>query len=590
MMLMKIPGKKREMFVKDIVDDCLSSRGDRVNRGATFSNYALCGTETAAMPALYNKTFAYLDDLESLLYSPVSLRFHIGDQDLPSVLEQAKCRAAASKLRTLARRSDTDIRISEGVFWSLVKGKTIIKQNWKRGGFSPTLIQPENMGVMHENHCKLDEDMEAFVHSMLITPYQFDRLIANNPDREALRKKASKYIRENKLNIAQGAGKQVITGGMYPFQASGGPNPNTSRGIVDWMGGPNPNLSPKVESRFMQLDEVWVWDDAREGWATFQMIGDDMLIWGNYFTANMMAWNPSSLREIPELKNKHPFSEICPNRLDGYFWGRSEILNIAMLQEAINSRLNGINRLLRMQEDPPTHFKGTTGVNQVALARFNKPAGYWSDSNPTADLKKLYPEISGDLFLSLHEYEKMFDEMGGLPPIAKGKGESGVRSGGHADTLIRMFSPRFKDRALLVERGVEEIGALMLDLARTHEDKRLIAWVPQEAAGLEGVKGNPLIVPPAEGLVAVPFAFADLDDDVTLTVDAHSSSPAFSQEAKSLVFDMLKIGAMGPEDVVEHVDVSDPGELEMGILRRKLAAAKQAEQENQMKMMAGGKR
>ena len=37
---------------------------------------------------------------------------------------------------------------------------------------------------------------------------------------------------------------------------------------------------------------------------------------------------------------------------------------------------------------------------------------------------------------------------------------------------------------------------------------------------------------------------------------------------------LLKIGAMGPEDVIEHVDIGDPGELEMGILRRRIAAAK----------------
>ena len=130
----------------------------------------------------------------------------------------------------------------------------------------------------------------------------------------------------------------------------------------------------------------------------------------------------------------------------------------------------------------------------------------------------------------------------------------------------------------------------MLDLARAHVDKRLIAWVPAELAGFEAVKADPLIVPPAEGLVAVPFGFDNLDDDVTVTVDAHSSSPAFSAEAKALVFDLLKVGAMDASDVVEHVDIGDPGELEMGILRRRIAAAKAQQQEQQLKLVHGSKK
>lgn len=585
---MQIPRHKLPAFVRDVVNDCLVSQTDRVNRGAYYRNYALSGSDQPSTPALYNKTYAYLDDLESLLYSPISLRFHIGDPDLPNILEQAKGRAAANKLRNLARRSNTDTTISEAVFWSLVKGKTIIKQSWKRHGFHPTLIQPENMGVMHENHTRLDEDMEAFVHSSLITPFQFYRLIANHPNREALLKKAKRYMTENKngLSPADGAAKQVIVGGLYPFQPTGSNSPNNTRGIVDWMGGPSPNLSPRVQQGFMQLDEAWIWDDDRGGWATFQLIGDDMLIWGDNFIANAMAWNSSSLLEVPELKAKHPFNEICPNRLDGYFWGRSEIVNVCLLQEAINSRINGINHLLRKQEDPSTYFKGSTGVNQLAYSRFQKPGGYFVDG-PQGDAKQIAPEIKADLWASLHEYERMFDEMGGLPPIAKGHGEAGVRSAAHSETLVRMFSPRFKDRALLVERDVEEIGSLMLDLGRAHLDKKLIAWVPQEMAGMEGIKQNPLIIPPADGLVAVPFLLDDLDDDVTLSVDAHSSSPAFSAEAKALVFDLLKIGAMGPEDVVDRVDVGDPGELEMGILRRRIAAAKAQREEQQLKLVQG---
>jgi len=583
---MQIPTRRIESFVRETVGQCLASQTERINRGNLYKNYAMFGAENPSAAAIFNKTFAYLDDLESLLYSPVSLRFHIGDPEMPNVLEESKGRAAASKLRVLARRSDTDTMISEAVFWSLVKGKTFMKQMWQGGGFYPALIQPESMGVMHENHTALDQNMEAFVHSVWITPYQFHRMIARNPDRAVLEKKAKTYIREDKSGMAEsGAQKQIITGGLYPFQAAGSANPNTSRGIVDWLGSPSPTVDSAVAASIMRVDELWAWDDRREDWATFQIIGDDMLVWGKDFTASLFSYNASNPSEpIAQLKGKHPFVDFCPNRLPDYFWGRSEIVNVALLQEAINSRINGTNKLLRMQEDPPKKFIGGSGVNQNALARFNKPGGYWVDG-PQAKVEEMAPTIPEALWGSLHEYERMFDEMGGLPPIAKGHGEAGVRSAGHAETLVRMFSPRFKDRALLVERDVESLGGLMLDLCRVHVDRKLLAWVSKDQAGIEAPEQNPLLVPPAKGLVYVPFLFDDLSDEISLTVDSHSSSPAFSAEAKSMAFDLLKVGGMDTTTLVEHVDAPDPDELQAGIARRQIAAAEAKQEEMKAELL-----
>ncbi len=568
------------------------SQTERVNRGLAFMNYAMFGADNPTNAALYNKTYAYLDDLQSLLYSPVSLRFHIGDDEYPNILNQAKGRAAAAHLRKYARASDTDTMISEAVLWGLIKGKTVLKQTFKRGTFAPTLIQPEGFGVLRENHCKLDEDMEAFTHSMLITPYQFSRLIANHPDRADLERKAKRYIRQEKngLTSADSAMRQVVVGGLYPFQAAGSTTPNNTRGIVDWMGGTSPMLSTPILQSLMQLDEVWVWDDNRRDWVTFQIIGGDMLITGKYMAVNSYAFNPVSKQENPDLKGKHPFHEFSPNPIDNYFWGRSEIINVALLQEAINSRLNGINRLLRRQEDPPTKFIGSSGVNQNSIARLNKPGGWWAETNPNAKVDQMAPTIPPDLWASLHEYERMFDDMGGLPPIARGHGESGVRSGSHADTLVRMFSPRFKDRALLVERDVEGLGGSMLDLAKANVDKKLVAWVSGDQAGPEAdaIK-DPLIVPPFKGAVAIRFAFADLPNDVTLTIDSHSSSPAFSQDATKLAFDLLKVGAFDAEDLIDHTDSPDPEQLIPGVQRRGIARAEAEEKAAAMKVLHGGR-
>ncbi len=573
---MHIPSRNLEKFVREVADQCMISQGDRSTRYEYFRNYYLYGGEDANNSSIYNKTFATVDDLVSLLFSPVHLRFLIDNPDVPNLLEQAKGRAASSKLRNMARQSDTDSRVSECVEWGLVKGKTFLKQTWKRS-FSPEVIQPDVFGVLRENHDKLDQDMEAFTHSMLITPYQFERLIFNHPDKEALRKKAKKYASESRL--ARGGTMQVTTGGLYPFQPAGSTTPTVTRGLVDWMSAPSPMVSPRLEGQLLQLDEVWIWDDKRNDWATFQIVGDDILIMGKYRIFNALNHDPVSMRPFEDLIGHHPFVEFCPNPVDGYFWGRSEIINIALLQEAINSRINGINKLLRKQEEPPKRFIGSSGVNQVALSRFNKPGGYWTDSNPNAKVDEMIPTIPSDLWASLHEYERMFDEMCGLPPIMKGRGEAGVRSAGHASNLLRMASPRFKDRALLVERSVEGLGGLMLNLAKAHEPTRLTAWVDKQAAGLEAAKENPLILSPAPGQAAVNFTFADLDDAMTLRVDAHSSSPAFADEAKADLYDRFKTGAVDAKGIIDHSDVTDPESAIASVERKEIAEAQAHEQE-----------
>ena len=178
----------------------------------------------------------------------------------------------------------------------------------------------------------------------------------------------------------------------------------------------------------------------------------------------------------------------------------------------------------------------------------------------------------------------------GIPPTAKGHGEKGVRSANHAEALVRMFSPRFKDRALLTQRDVESFGSYMLDMGRAHDAKKMVAWVPKESAGAEADEDlGKVMVAPAEGMVPVLFTMDNLPDDLTLTVDSHSSSPAFAQDHKSLVFDLVKIGAMSPADAVEELDVTDPEALQMGITRRDIAKAKAQKEQEQAKLAAHSK-
>jgi hypothetical protein len=50
----------------------------------------------------------------------------------------------------------------------------------------------------------------------------------------------------------------------------------------------------------------------------------------------------------------------------------------------------------------------------------------------------------------------MFEEASGIVNVLQGKGETGVRSSGHASQLARLGSSRARKRALVVEDALEK--------------------------------------------------------------------------------------------------------------------------------------
>jgi hypothetical protein len=586
---MRIPPKDVGGFSKEIYDRCTASRTDRLQRGATFRSIYLSGSETGN-PATFNKTFEFIDNLGSFLYSPVDLRFMIDSYGMSNLKERAKLRAATDEFYRQFRRCGTDTILESAVTWGLVKGKTFIKNSWTSQGFKDVLIQPEMMGVLEENLDSLD-DQDAFCHTTYLTPDKLNRMLRTNPDRNELMRKAMTYsIQGGKYDDPEHENtlRQIIVGGMQPYQVQG--QSNNVRGQVRWLDAPQPQFAAQVYANLIPVHELWIWDDDRANddddldgeYTTIQFIGENLVLRGELTHRNVFADQYEPLnrekKKLPSSHNplagRHPFTEICPNPLDGYFWGRSEIFNIALLQESINSRMDGINRMLRRQEDPPKFFSGVSGIKQAAYSMIKKAGGYLTDSNPNAKATDLYPQLPEGIWESLHELEAMFDKMGGFPDVMQGRGSSGVRSQGHAETLTRNAAPRFKDRALLIERQIEAMGGLKLDMLRAHVPQTITSWVPQKEAGVEGAIPQAIPeAPPVPGLVPVDFTFYDLPDDCKVSVDSHSSSPAFAHETMTLLFDLVKIGAIKPERLIEHLHPPGAGVMIQDIER---AAAEKA--------------
>lgn len=584
---MHIPRKHIGPWCAEIIAECSAGLEDRIQRGALYRNLYLTGDENG-QPATYNKTFSYIDNLASFLFMPVELRYNFKFHGGGNPTQRTMGRSAAAETYEMMTDAGVYSAVSDCVEWSLVKGKTILKLNWEDGSFAPYMIQPEFFGVMRADTADLSSQ-PAFCHTTYYTPSQFASAFRDLPNLgEIMRKIRKNGARGNpdQRPDRNNALKQIVLGGLNPYQAaSNSPAMNSSRGIVNWLGGPQAALDPAVMAQLVRLDELWVKDSVTDDWATFQVVNDVVVTGGevirNAFAdmfdpENPMRRLPDAFRRENPLSYLHPFVDFSPNRLDGNFWGRSEICNVGVLQMQINARLNGINRLLRRQENPPKLYTGSTGITQQKYSSMDKPGAFYVDATPTAKIQNVYPDLPEGLWESLHELEQAFDSMSGLPPVMQGRGESGVRAQGHANTLTRNASPRFKKRALAIERSVAEVGALGLAILRAMDSRTIVSWLKPETENVVAKMqpDDPTLEPPAPGMRQYPFRFAHLPKNVKVTVDSHSSSPIFAQEAKEEIYDLVRIKAITPEEAVEHLHPSGEEEIIADIERREIAQAK----------------
>ena len=561
-MSLHIPKRALGTWCKDIIQQCTASQKLRVQRGAALRNLFLTGDDSGN-PQTYPKTNTYIENLSAYNYSPVELRFSIETYGTEQADEAAMATAASSRLHREIRRGGVDVALDDAVLWSLVKGKAFIKLLWTTAGLEPYIVQPELMGVLREDLSTLDEQ-EAFVHQTFVTLGRFEQIIQGHPDFDSLMRKAASYVQSSDTESPDRANmlKEVILGGLNPFQMPGQTAAPRPQGLVDWLGGPNPLFSPKVLASLIRLDELWVRDADRDGeWTTLQLIADDAVIEGKHLHRNVFA-DPSDVtdkklleksRTDNPLSGKTPFIEFCSNPLHGYFWGISSLSNVALLQASMNARVNGIQGILRRQENPPRVFIASQSINQAAYAKLNKPAGYLTEPSPNAKIETLAPQMPADIWADVEFLERMYDDMGGFTPTVSGRGEKGVRSGAQAETLVRTSSPRFKNRALRIERSVEEVGALVLDIMKARIPDKLAGWVQ---AGDFAPSAAPkawwsiFLGPPSPGAQRVEFYLCDLPEGFKVTVDSHSSSPAFSLEARELAFALFKAGAINAAELI----------------------------------------
>jgi hypothetical protein len=511
-----IPKTKTDLidFCRTKIAECVYSQDDRSQLYQLAQNYYEYGTNSNKA-SLYNRTGVHIDRLGSYLYAPSDVRYAITFDATDGEPWLARASSAAKYLSREYRRADADVLFSHGVRLSLIKGCILLKHNYSEFErcLDPSLVQPEFFGVDRED---LDHiaDQGALCHTQWMGKQQLVDLAKTKAEKDELVEKIEKLASKAKNNPERNKWlHEVIIGGVQPVITSGTPSP--SGGRVSITASPSATLSPKTSAELLRLDELWVVDNDREDYTTLQLIEGEILLEGRYKHRNLTG-----------VKMLQPFSKICATPEPGYFWGNSEVLRVRPLQDMLSERMEDIRRLLKLQVKPPKAFIGFGGITAQKMRAAMAPGGFLQEQSPGAKIENLIPNIPQEAFVEVEKISTMFDEMGGFKPILQGEGEAGVRAGSHARTLLRTASPKLRERALYIERDAEQSAHITMELLQAKEARVFVSEKKEQ------------------------FMLSQLPEDWAVEIDSHSSSPAFSDDARELAFALKTHGAISPEGLI----------------------------------------
>jgi len=544
----KLPARKLGDWARELIDECSTSRERRIEQYKLFKSYFWSGTDYGVQ-ARYNRCGAHCDRLASYLFSPADVRFSIELDQTQDPADQDNVDAAARYLNREFHRCCVDIEVGAGTLWGLVKGATILKTVWGFNGLEPWLIQPEFFAVLREDIADLDRQ-EAFVHTTYMTPSAFKRTLVEHPERQSILEQIEMKNARADLRGAEDPMHQIFAGMIAPVSTTG---VSSGQGQVAIQATPEPILSADVGKRLVRIDELWVQDDERQDWTTIRMI-DDIVVEGRFQRRNLSG-----------VEGQHGFHKLAPNDVDGYFWGASEIQQIYRLQDLLNDQIRDMARIIRLRADPPRVGMGFSDLTLEKYKTLRRPGGWHAESTPGAKIESLAPELPPELFQSIESTLRYFDDIAGFAPIMQGQGETGVRTQSQAQTLTRNASPRMRDRALLLERQVIDIGDFCLKLLQN-----------KQAEVFNSEKGG-------------QFLLSQLPEDYRVTIDSHTSSPAFMEDHRNLAFQLARFGAVDHEELIMLTHPPHEDTLRKRAKERAQAQAKMMQEHPEMFAKGKGK-
>lgn len=533
MRLPEKPKDKIDLALKRI-EDCRVSLGQRVAAYRQYYQWAETGRASGGL-ALANMLYGHLDRLASHLFSPSSLRFAMDFENIYPKDIQEKGAIVARMITREWERHNIDMLFGHGVREALTYGGCLLKQlsgidsegNFKYRG--ARLVMPHQFGVYDESVNELSEQ-ECFVETAWLTSDQVWRRVRNLPDAEKLYKRIiASGNKDNNSSQPTSFMHQVLSTAVLNTSLATMTQPQPG-GIVQLSNDPNfATLGPQVAPELYPMHELWFKDDTRDGgedYTTVQLIEPDIIIAPLFKNTNLFC------------KETIPFQLIQPNFVANYFWGRSELVDLLMLQDWLTTHLDDTKRLVGIQIDKILGFEGLDQISDEVYQQLTRVPGFMGVPQGTT-IKDLTPSFPEQMLPLIQEILGLMDRASGFSNILSGQGEAGVRAGVHADTLQRNASPRLRDRSLLVERQCASAADATLAVFQaknaqatwTHPDK-------EETA----------------------FTLDQLPDDRRISVDSHSGSPVFHDDHTQLIAFGIKSGILGPEDAIddlpfEHKDI-----------------------------------
>jgi hypothetical protein len=343
----------------------------------------------------------------------------------------------------------------------------------------------------------------------------------------------------------------MVVGGVAGPSGEPGVKPEAA-GIVNVFPVPTPWRPNRKISRTVKLCELWIKDRERDGdYSTLQYLygHEPIIIFGENERVNLSG-----------VPGKSSFVKVQAQNTPGYFWGRSIISDIQMLQDLLNKRLRDIKVMWDRNVNAPQALSGFTNVSEEAYFKIINEGGFLADPNPNAKAQKLLDPPPEHYLEELEFLFKLFDEASGFSPVMSGQGEPGVRAGVHAQTLVRTSSPRLIDQAARIERQLADCGYLALRMLQAED---------------------PFVYTTENG---IQFFLSQLPVDLQVEIDSHSASPAFAEDNRQIAIALARAGAVGPEDLIHMLHPPGAQLLLANLKKREKAQAQQAQHEEQKEL------
>ncbi|MDE2020366.1 MAG: hypothetical protein KGJ13_08530 [Patescibacteria group bacterium] len=543
---MKLPTENARNFALQMRQSLMGSQAQRArdsqNWDALFYSGATMDKDEAA---IVNIVSSRIKTQAGNLFSPDHLTFRLeyGVNTPEPVL--LKAQTAGSEISRELREADADLEFSDCVELALRHGCSFGQLQWestdggKTGSFACDAIQQSSVGVLNERAKSL-HDQPAVMVSYSIPAEEFKTAVLKFRGTTDV---ASAFDnRDGSAATQMNDATRVVLGLNQPISSAS----TSQAGFVNIL--PRPPFIPSANSRGRQvaIDAIWFHEDDGT-WATVYVVEGNETI-GTDRWRNFLALDPTG-DENKILAKRIPYFYVCPVPVKGSFFGRSMIADFAEAQDYLRRHTNGLDNILSRREDPSYVGFGAIQPAEIYRQQLRNPGGFVTETGPNAKVQEFAPQMPPEIFEALGVVAEFASDAANAPPIVQGRGEKGVRAGAHAETLMLAASSRERRPALRTVRQCGDMGDLALDI-----------WRVKDASILSSKGGD--------------FTAESLPNGFHVYCNGFTASPMFAAEYLNKISELVRVGAIGPEQVLDLINIEGYDLLRNALEKREAAQAK----------------